>query len=394
MRRIAGLIGALAALLLAVTPVLAATWTPPLSITSSHDAFASFARSLSVSDGVSHLVDARLTGALDYRRSTDGGLHWSKSVTLAKPSSQYPVVLGDPAVAADGPLVVFAYRANDAVAAYLFVRVSRDAGLTWANPKMIARVITDRRIGEQSVAISSAGIFVAWTNRATGSIIVQRSTDQGATFHKAQRLGVTTATFDPDNPTFTDGLIGLAATGPDVDVAWSPSGNGQADSIVLSRSIDGGSSYLAPKTILAKPSFGFPALSAAGAYLAGEIEGIDGAIIALSSRNAGTTVVSHRLAGPGEVSGLQNGGVAVNSLGHVVLTYSRTGSVSSVPSSVLIRRSADGGSHWAPFETVSSGPDPVQEIDPAFVAGGTLVVWTSCVNPDGTNCDIFESRSP
>ena len=313
---------------------------------------------------------------------------------LAKPTSQYPVVLGDPAVAADGPLVVFAYRANDAVAAYLFVRVSRDAGLTWANPKMIARVITDRRIGEQSVAISSAGIFVAWTNRATGSIIVQRSTDQGATFHEAQRLGVTTATFDPDNPTFTDGLIGLAATGPDVDVAWSPSGNGQADSIVLSRSIDGGSSYLAAKTIMAKPSFGFPALSAAGAYLAGEIEGIDGAIIALSSRNAGTTVVSHRLAGPGEVSGLQNGGVAVDSLGHIVLTYSRTGSVSSVPSSVLIRRSADGGSHWAPFETVSSGPDPVQEIDPAFVAGGTLVVWTSCVNPDGTNCDMFESRGP
>ena len=394
MRRIVGPIVALMALLLAVAPVLAATWTPPLAITSSHDAFASFARSLTVSDGVTHLVDARLTGALDYRRSTDGGLHWSKSVTVARPTSHYPVVLGDPAIAAFGPLVVFAYRANDASAAYLFVRVSEDAGLTWANPKMIARVVTDRRIGEQSVAVSSAGIFVAWTNRVTGSIIVQRSTDQGASFHKAQRLGVTTATFAPDNPTFTDGLIGLAATGSDVDVAWSPSGNGQSDSLVLSRSIDGGVSYLAPTTILAKPSFGFPALSAAGSYLAGEVEGLDGAIIALSSKNGGVTIATHRLAGPGTTSGLQNGSVAVDSLGNIVLSYSRTGTVSSVPSTVLVRRSADGGSHWAPFETVFSGPDPVQEIDPAFVAGGTLIIWTSCVNPDGTNCDIFESRGP
>ena len=394
MRRIAGPIVALLALLLAVAPVLAATWTPPLAITSSHDAFASFARSLAVSDGVTHLVDARATGALDYRRSTDGGLHWSHSVTLAKPGGQYPVVLGDPAIAAFGSLVVFAYRANDAVAAYLFVRVSHDAGLTWANPKMLAKVVTTRRIGEQSVAISPAGIFVAWTNRVTGSIIVQRSTDQGATFHQAQRLGVTTATFAPDNPVFTDGLIGLAATGSKVDLAWSPSGNGQADSLVLSRSLDGGVSYLAPQTILAKPSFGFPALSAAGSYLAGEVEGLDGAIIGLSSKNAGATVANHRLAGPGDVSGLQNGSVVVDSAGNIVLTYSRTGSVSSVPSSVLIRRSADGGSHWASFETVFSGPDTVQEVDPAFVAGGTLVVWTSCVNPDGTNCDIFESRGP
>ncbi|HEY7827224.1 MAG TPA: sialidase family protein [Candidatus Limnocylindrales bacterium] len=394
MRRIAGPIVALMALLLAVSPVLAATWTKPLAITSSHDAFTSFARSLATGSGVVHLVDARAAGNLDYRRSTDGGLHWSHSVTLAQPSSRYPVVLGDPAIGAFGSLVVFAYRANDATAAYLIVRVSHDAGLSWSGPKTIAKVVTTRRIGEQSVAVSSAGIFVAWTNRVTGSIIVQRSTDQGATFHTAQRVGVTTATFSPGDPTFTDGLIGLAASGSDVDLAWSPSGDGQADTLVLSRSTDGGVSYLAPASFLAKPSFGFPSLSASGSFLVGEVLGTDGAVIGLSSKDGGGSIASHRLAGPGDASGLSNGSVAVDSSGNIVLTYSRTGSVRSVPSSVLVRRSADGGSHWTPFETVAASSAQVEEIDAAFVAGGTLLVWTACVDPDGTNCDIFESRGP
>jgi hypothetical protein len=377
-----------------VSPVLAATWTKPLAITSSHDAFTSFARSLATGSGVVHLVDARAAGNLDYRRSTDGGLHWSHSVTLAKPSSRYPIVLGDPAIGAFGSLVVFAYRAHDATAAHLIVRVSHDAGLSWSEPKTIAKVVTTRRIGEQSVAVSSAGIFVAWTNRVTGSIIVQRSTDQGATFHPAQRVGVTTATFSPGDPTFTDGLIGLAASGSNVDLAWSPSGDGQADTLVLSRSTNAGVSYLAPAPFLAKPSFGFPSLSASGSFLAGEVQGIDGAVIGLSSKDGGATIASHRLAGPGDASALSNGSVAVDSSGTIVLTYSRLGSVPSVPSSVLVRRSADGGSHWTPFETVVAGPAQVEEIDAAFVAGGTLLVWTGCVDPDGTICDIFESRGP
>jgi hypothetical protein len=393
MRRFVGPLVGFVVLLLAVSPVLAASWTTPLAITSSHEAFSSYARSLATAGGVSHLVDAR-TGGLDYRRSTDGGLHWSTTVTLARPSSRYPVVLGDPAIAAYGSLVVFAYRANDASAAYLIVRVSDDSGLTWGNPKTIAKVVTTRRIGEQSVAISPAGVFVAWTNRVTGSIIVQRSIDQGQTFEPAQRVGVTSATFLPNDPTFTDGLIGLAASGSNVDLAWTPSGNGSADSIVLRRSINGGLSYLAAKTIEAKPTFGWPALSAAGSYLAGEVEGLDGAIIGLSSTDGGATVASHRLAGPGTASNLSGGSVAVDSAGRIVLAYSRTGTTPSVPNTVLVRRSSDGGSHWSPFETVFSGGGQVPVVAPTFVAGGTLIVWTSCQNPDLTACDLFESRGP
>jgi len=393
MRRIAGPIGAFIALLLAVSPALGASWSAPLAITSSHDAFTSYARSLASGAGVVHLVDSRVTGSLDYRRSIDGGLHWSNSVSLAKPSNRYPIILGDPAIGAYGPLVVVAYRAHDATTAYLIVRVSHDAGLSWTNPKTIAIVVTNRRIGEQSVAVSAAGIFVAWTNRVTGSIIVQRSTDQGATFHKAQRVGVTSSTFAPGDPTYTDGLIGLAATGANVDLAWTPSGNGQADSLVLSRSTDGGVSYLAPVPFLAKPSYGFPALSASGKFLAGEVEGLDGAVIGLSSNDAGLTTVSHRLAGGASVSTLLNGSVVVDSAGMIVLTYSRTGTGWSVPSSVLVRRSSDGGSTWAPFETVFASALQVQEIDAVLVGGGTLLVWSSC-SPDGTTCDMYESRGP
>lgn len=394
MYRIGGPAAAILALVLGVTPVAASSWTPPAAVSSSHDAFLSYARSLAVSGGVAHLVDARSSGALDYRRSSDGGQTWTSALTLAKPSGRYPIVLGDPAIAALNSLVVLAYRAHDATAAYLIVRVSHDGGLNWDAPRTIAHVVTSRRIGEQSVAISPAGIFVAWTNRVTGSIIVQRSTDQGASFKRAHRIGVTTMTFAANDPTFTDGLIGLAASGSLVDVAWSPSGNGAADSIVLSRSVNGGVSYLAPTTILAKPSFGFPALSAAGAYLAGEVEATDGSVIALSSKTAGATVAAHRLAGPGSVTTLTNESVAVDSSGTIVFSYVRNDASGVAPGNILVRRSSDGGDHWMPFETVAAHVPWVQEVATAFVGGKTLVAWTSCSGPTSASCDIFESRGP
>ena len=332
MFRIAGPAGVILAIVLGVAPVAASTWTAPSPVASGHDDFVSYARSLVASAGVAHLVDSRTSGELDYRRSTDGGLHWSAGLTLTKPSTRYPVVLADPAIAASGSLVVFAFRAHDATAAYLIIRVSHDAGLHWDAPRTVAKVVTDRRIGEQSVAISPAGIFVAWTNRVTGSIIVQRSTDQGASFKAAQRIGVTTFTFATDQPQFTDGLIGLAATGSIVDVAWTPSGNGTADSIVLSRSINGGVSYLAPRTILARPSFGFPALSAAGSYLVGEVQGRDGSVIAFSSKDGGATVANHRLAGPGTVTLVTGMTVAADATGRIVVDYVRSDGSYPAPS--------------------------------------------------------------
>ncbi len=399
MYRIAGPAAAVLAIVLGVGPVAAASWTPPAAITSSHDAYLSGSgfRSLAVSGDVVHLVDARLSGSLDYRRSTDGGRTWSKALTLARPSSRYPVVLGDPAVAALGSLVVFAYRAHDASAAYLIIRVSHDGGLRWDSPKTVAKVLTDRRIGEQSVAISAAGIFVAWTNRVTGSIIVQRSVDGGATFKPAQRLGVTTMTFFPDNPVYTDGLIGLAADGSSVYVGWSPSGNGPADSIVLSRSIDGGVSYLPPRTILAKQSFGWPALRAAGSFLAGEVAASDGSVIALTSKNGGGSIAVHRLAGAGSVTTVGSGSVAVDATGTIAFSYIRNApstGPSQPPSTILVERSADGGDHWTPFETVASNVPSVAPVATVFVGGRTLLVWTSCAGTDSTSCDIFSSRGP
>ena len=396
MYRIAGPAAAIVALLLGVNPVAASSWTPPAAVTSSHSAEVSYARSLAVSGGVVHLVNTGPSGALQYRRSTDGGTSWSSAVTVAKPSSRYPTVLGDPAIAALNGLVVVAYRANDSTAAYLIVRISHDGGLTWAAPKTVAKVVTTRRIGEQSVAVSTAGIFVAWTNRVTGSIIVERSIDQGATFKPAQRIGVTTATFFPGNPAFTDGLIGLAASGSIVDLAWSPSGDGTMDSIVLSRSTDGGLTYAPPTTILADPSFGWPALSAAGSYLAGEVEAADGSVVAFNSTDAGATVAHHRLAGPGSVTTLTNGSVAADASGAMAFSYVRVDPTAppSAASTILVRRSSDGGRHWSPFETAAAGQASVTPLDTAFAGGGTLLVWTACADPGSSSCDIFASRGP
>jgi len=77
MRRFVAPSIALVALLMIVAPVAAASWTAPADITATHDAFPSYARSLAVVGDRVHLVDSRLNGQIEYRRSLDDGAHWS-----------------------------------------------------------------------------------------------------------------------------------------------------------------------------------------------------------------------------------------------------------------------------------------------------------------------------
>lgn len=144
---------------------------------------------------------------------------------------------------------------------------------------------------------------------------------------------------------------------------------------------------------LDSPSWGFPALSAAGNYLAGEVLGMDDGIIALTSKDGGATVSTHRLAGAGPQSEVISGSVLVDASGNIVLSYLREGIVITIPNSVLVRRSPDGGNTWTPLETVWSGASYPKVVDSAFVAGGTLLAWTTC--PDWLiGCEIVEPRGP
>ncbi len=397
MRHLAPAAIAFVASLMIAAPVAAASWTGPTTITQTHDAFQSYARSLAVAGGRVHLVDSRTNGQIEYRRSSDDGRHWSSPLILAQPDARFTSVLGDPAIAARGSLVVFAYRAHDATAAYLFIRRSTDGGETWGGPRQVARVVTDRRIGEQSVAISSAGVFVVWTNRVTGAIDLRRSTDGGRHFSAVHRIGTTTYTFAPGDPTFTDGLIGLAATGDDVYLAWTPSGDGSADSIVLSRSSDGGSSFHSAKTIFDRPTFGWPSLSAAGPYLVGEFQATDGSLWFLHSSDRGRHVGTRRLADPSTDSTVFEGSVAVEGHGATLVSYSRSGLATSTdPASgdILVRRSDDGGEHLSHADVAASDVPGLGNIDTALTDRGRLLVFGTCTDAALTQCDVAAVRRP
>jgi hypothetical protein len=391
MRRLIGPAIALVALLVAAGPALAASWGQPSPITESHDAFPSYARSLAVVGDQVHLVDSRLSGQIEYRRSTDGGAHWSAPIIIAQPDARFTSVLGDPAIAARGSLVIVAYRAHDAAAAYLFIRRSADGGLTWGKPRRVAREVTDRRIGEQSVAISSAGVFVAWTDRVTGAIDLRRSTDGGRHFGATKRVGVTTYTFFPDNPAFTDGLIGLAAAGHNVYLAWSPSGNGPADSIVLSRSGDSGSSFHAPQTIFSAPTYGWPSLRAAGTFLVGQFQAVDGTLQVVDSTDRGRHVSVTQLAEPTLGSIVGEGSVALDAEGHALISYGRSALPNGIDApvgDVLVRSSHDGGRTWSADETAAAGVTGLGNIGTALPARGPLLVYATCQDASSQICDV------
>ncbi len=396
MRRFATVSIGLLAFLIGAAPVAAASWSHPATITTSHDAFPSYARSLAVAGGVDHLVDSRLTGQIEYRRSTNDGASWSAPTVLAQPDATFTSVLGDPAIAARGSLVVVAYRAHDATAAYLFIRRSLDRGRTWGAPEQVARVVTDRRIGEQSVAISAAGVFLTWTDRSNGEIELRRSVDAGAHFAPVQHIGVTSYTFFPDNPTYTDGLIGLAASGRAVYLAWSPSGNGYADSIVLSRSVDGGSTFLPARTIFVGPSFGWASLAAASGYLVGQFQTPDGNLWMFHSSDRGRHVATHRFAGPGVTSTVFEGSVAVDHEGNALITYNRTkpGVGDAAPiGNILVRRSHDGGRHWSGPAIAAGKVSGPGNIATAFVGDDrTLLVFATCQDSSFSVCDVAEVR--
>ena len=385
---------ALLAILLIAAPVAAASWTHPASITHSHDAFPAYARSLAVGGDVTHLLDSRSTGQIDYRRSLDGGAHWSAPLTLAQPDTTFTSVLADPAIAARGSLVVFAYRAHDASAAYLFIRRSTDGGLSWGAPQQIARVVTNRRIGEQSVAISSAGVFVAWTDRVNGHIDLRRSTDGGAHFAPVKRVGTTTYTFFGGNPDFTDGLIGLAATGHSVYLAWTPTGDGPADSIVLSRSLDGGATFQGPTTVFVGPSFGWPSLAADDSDLVSEFQATDGTLWAFHSTDRGHTVGTRQLAAPDNSTTVAEGSVGIDD-GDAVFSFSR----SPLPSGdaapvgkILVRRSHDGGAHWEASEVAARDVSGPGNVSTARTDDGTLLVYGTCQDSALTVCDLAAVR--
>ncbi len=187
---LSSLIAVSAAVLAGVSPAAAFTWNAPLALTATgHDAIGreGIAR-IGSNDAIVAFWDTSVgsTPQVHVRRTTDGGAHWTPSVTISAAG-----VTGERAsVAADGQTVVASFAGGAAcpnAPCGLQVARSVDGGVTWDVPETLSGGIAS----DSEITIRGLTAVVAWNDRLTGKVRVRVSTDGGDTFNPASVLDTT-----------------------------------------------------------------------------------------------------------------------------------------------------------------------------------------------------------
>jgi hypothetical protein len=288
-----GVIAALLALLLIPGAVFGADWSAPGRVSNVRSSRLDSLHQLAADRGKLHAVHPRIgpnrtDDRVVYQRSSDGGAKWTKELKLFGATDQRRHVVPNLAIAARGKLVAVAWRVNGPAENSLFVRVSRDGGATFGLRDEIVSTRSDNSIGVPALAVGSDVVTVAWTNRANGRIKIRTSRDDGRTFKPARTLGVTKLSIDC-KARVTDGLVGLAAAGKSVHVAWShaPKRHCLASSIRVRTSLDRGVSWSPRRSVTRRRSYGWPELDARGKTVLATVQSPSGGVIVSRSGKNG-----------------------------------------------------------------------------------------------------------
>lgn len=384
------------------TAVAARGWTGPTALT--RDGVTSLLSLHSLaSDGQRlHLFYPRAgaagtAGRLLYRRSQDGGRSWDPERVLFASGSRLTEAYANLSIAARGDVVVVAFRSHDATDALLFTRTSTDGGTSWGPRVRIDRVATNLKMGLSALAISEAGIVIAWSVRTTGRIFTSLSTDGGKSFSAPQRLATTTFTFVCGNPDYRDGMVGLAADGMAVDLAWSDRPNAQcgADELFLRRSTDGGRTWKSRQLLPDEGigTSGWPELAVHGKSVLLLISPMKPGQLLLQSADGGQSFQPHLLDSDGPTS---QGDVAFASNGHAMVTlpevtFSADGSAAT-SSRLVTLSSSDHGRTWSSPEVaqVMGGGTPRAIGTPNLTFIGTKpTIAFNLITSDLIGSDIF-----
>lgn len=129
-------------------------------------------------------MDERATRVCAYSFSTDGGLTWSKNVSIPNMTG---VFVGDPAVAIDGGGTMYAvcqeYTKSDGSAGNIRMMTSSDRGVTWS---AIATIQSAPDKPWAAGGTDDGTVFVSWLGNPGG---IKRSLDRGLTWGPVQSLG-------------------------------------------------------------------------------------------------------------------------------------------------------------------------------------------------------------
>jgi hypothetical protein len=128
-------------------------------------------------------MDSRATRVCAFSSSTDGGLTWSKNVSIPNNTGMF---VGDPAVAIDGGGTMYAVcqeYLNVGVTGNIRMMKSTDRGVTWS----AIQTIQSAPDKPWAAGGSDDGVlFVSWLGNPGG---IKRSTDHGATWGPVQSTG-------------------------------------------------------------------------------------------------------------------------------------------------------------------------------------------------------------
>jgi hypothetical protein len=128
-------------------------------------------------------MDERAERVCAYSFSTDGGLTWSKNVSIPNTAS----FVGDPAVAIDGGGTLYAvcqqYLNSTGSAGGMRMMSSRDRGQTWS---AIQTINSNPDKPWAAGGAEDGTLFVSWLGNPGG---IKRSTDHGATWGPVQSTG-------------------------------------------------------------------------------------------------------------------------------------------------------------------------------------------------------------
>ena len=129
-------------------------------------------------------MDERAERVCAYSFTTDGGLTWSKNVSIPNMSG---VFIGDPAVAIDGGGTMYAvcqeYLNSQGSAGNIRMMTSTDKGATWSEIRTIQSAPDKPWV---TGGADEGTVFVSWLGNPGG---IKRSLDRGVTWEPVQTLG-------------------------------------------------------------------------------------------------------------------------------------------------------------------------------------------------------------
>jgi hypothetical protein len=177
-------------------------------------------------------MDERAERVCAFSSSTDGGLTWSKNVSISNSAS----FIGDPSVGIDGGGTMYAvcqqYLNSNGSAGNIKMMTSSDKGATWSAVSMVQSAPDKPWVAG---GVEDGTVFVSWLGNPGG---IKRSTDHGKTWGAVQSTG-----------RIIHGTAIVPSTTGLVHVPYNL--DSDKNQLRYLRSKDGGMTYEAPRDLLA-----------------------------------------------------------------------------------------------------------------------------------------------